>query len=102
MKKILLYTIAVLALAGCISNDIPYPVLVPNITSLEVDGSEKVDIDYAKRTVTIYFPETADLRSVNITSVSFDKEKVTSSVGIVGVHDLSSSNLLSGGRCSFP
>ena len=94
MKKILLYTIAVLALAGCISNDIPYPVLVPNITSLEVDGSEKVDIDYAKRTVTIYFPETADLRSVNITSVSFDKEKVTSSVGIVGVHDLSSSNLL--------
>lgn len=94
MKKILLYTIAVLALAGCISNDIPYPVLVPNITSLEVDGSEKVDIDYAKRTVTVYFPETADLRSVNITSVSFDKDKVTSSVGIVGVHDLSSSNLL--------
>lgn len=94
MKKILLYTIAVLALAGCISNDIPYPVLVPNITSLEVDGSEKVDIDYAKRTVTVYFPETADLRSVNITSVSFDKDKVASSVGIVGVHDLSSSNLL--------
>lgn len=85
----MIYTIAMLGLVGCISNDIPYPVLVPNITSLEVDGSERVDIDYAKRTVTVYFSETTDLRSVNIRSVEFDHEKVKSSVEIVGRHDFS-------------
>ena len=94
MKKILIYTIAILALAGCISNDIPYPVLVPNITALEVEGSESVDINYEKRTVTIYFPETADLRRVNIKSVNIDKENATSSLELVGVHDMSSSNIV--------
>ncbi len=94
MKKILIYTIALLALAGCISNDIPYPVLVPNITALDVEGSESVDINYEKRTVTIHFPETADLRKVYIKSVNIDKEIATSSLELVGVHDLSKSHLV--------
>ena len=88
MKKILIYTIAILGLTGCISNDIPYPVVVPNITSLEVDGSESVDINYEKRIITIHFPETADLRHVNIKSYEIDKEIATCSIELVGVHDL--------------
>lgn len=94
MKKILIYTIAVLGMTGCITNDIPYPVLVPNITSMEVEGSEDVEIDYDKRTVTIHLPETSDLRAVNIKSVNIDQEMTTSSVEIVGVHDLSGSHLV--------
>ena len=94
MRKILIYTIAILTLAGCIHNDIPYPVLVPNITALDVEGSEKVDIDYAKRTVTIYFPETADLRSVKFNSVTIDKDMARTSVELVGTHDLSKNNLV--------
>lgn len=94
MKKILIYTIALLGLAGCISNDIPYPVLEPHITSMEVEGSEKVEIDYDKRTVTAYFPETSDLRRVNIKSVTIDTEIATSSMELVGVHDLSKSNIV--------
>jgi len=94
MKKILIYTIAVLGMTGCITNDIPYPVLVPNITSMEVEDSKEVEIDYSRRTVTIHFPETTDLRTVNIKSVDIDQEMATSSVQIVGIHDLSESNLV--------
>ena len=94
MKKLLIYTIAILGLTGCITNDLPYPVLVPNITSLEVDGSEKVDIDYGKRIITVHFPETADLRNVNIRSYEIDKEIATCSIELVGVHDLLSQPLV--------
>ena len=93
MKKLLIYTIGLLLLNGCISNDIPYPVLVPNITSLEVEGSESVDINYNRRTITVHFPETADLRYVNIKSVVIDKPVAKSSVALVGIHDLSRSPL---------
>ena len=89
MKKLLAYIISVVALTGCITNDIPYPVLVPNITALEVDGSEKVEINYAKRIVTVHFPETEDLRYVTIRSVEYDSKIVTSSMNLIGVHDLS-------------
>ena len=53
MKKILIYTVALLGLAGCITNDIPYPVIEPNIVSLDVEGSKNVDIDYNSRIITI-------------------------------------------------
>ena len=94
MKKILIYTIAILGLTGCISNDIPYPVIVPNITSLEIDGSTSVDINYEKRIITVHFPETADLRQVNIKSYEIDKEIATCSIELVGVHNLLSQPLV--------
>ena len=89
MKKILIYICAVLGMTGCITNDIPYPVLEPNITAIEVEGARSVEIDNAKRLVTIHLPETSDLRAVNIMSIEFDKDITTSSKVLVGVHDLS-------------
>jgi hypothetical protein len=91
MKKILIYTIAVLGLTACISNDIPYPVLVPNITEMQVEGSSDIEINYDKRTVTIHMPETADLRKVDIRSVKIDTDVAVPSVEITGVHDFSKS-----------
>lgn len=94
MKKLLLYISVLAIFQGCITNDIPYPVLVPNIISLEVEGSESVVINHNNRVVTVNFPETADLRYVNITSVQFDEPMTTSSPGITGVHDMSKSSLV--------
>ena len=91
MKKILIYTIAVLGLTACISNDIPYPVLVPNITEMQVEGSSDIEINYDKRTVTIHMPETADLRKVDISSVKIDTDVAVPSVEITGEHDFSKS-----------
>lgn len=79
-----------LAATGCISNDLPYPVVVPNISSMSVEGAERVDIDYNQHKVTVHMPETADLRAVSITSVEFDRKNVSSSLNLEGVHDLTS------------
>lgn len=89
MKKILTcLTLAVSILTGCIDNDLPYPVVVPNITSVEVTDADRVDIDYENRTVTVHMPETSDLRKVEILSVVVDQEKAVISTELSGVHDL--------------
>ena len=77
-----------LSMAGCITNDLPYPVVVPNVVSVTATDAEDVLIDYENRTVTLYFPERVDLRKVNITSVSIDKEIAVPSVNLVGTHNL--------------
>lgn len=89
MKKIFTYFILVLiTFTGCIDNDLPYPVLVPNIVSVIVDDAEKVDIDYDKRVVTILVPESVNLRSVAIRSVQVDTDVAKLSMELAGVHDL--------------
>jgi len=75
---------------SCITNDIPFPVVKPHITALEVEGADKVDVNFEKQEVVVSFPETKDIRTVNITSVTYDVENVTSSVELTGVHDLTS------------
>lgn len=87
MKKIFIFLVAV-CLTGCVSNDLPYPVLVPNITSVIVDEAQKVDINYKTRKITIYLPETSDIRNVAIRSVHVDQEVATFSMELAGVHDL--------------
>lgn len=75
-------------LAGCIHNDLPYPVVVPNITSMTVQDAVKVDIDYEAHQVTVYVSETTDLRKVVIQSVAFDIDFTKPSINLLGVHDL--------------
>lgn len=90
MKKILSYLfLAVYILTGCVDNDLPYPIVVPHITSVIVDEADKVEIDYEAQTVTIYLPETADIRNVAIRSVQIDQEIAKTSIELAGVHDLS-------------
>ena len=63
MRKTFLFLIAsMLFMAGCIHNDLPYPVVVPNVTSMTVQDAVKVDIDYEAREVVVYVSETTDLR----------------------------------------
>lgn len=90
MKKFIYIIAALIGLTGCIDNDLPYPVVVPHITSLAATGAESVDINYDDRTVTLTFPETTDLRKISITSVEIDEEIAVPSIDIVGTHDLTS------------
>ena len=77
-------------MAGCIYNDLPYPIVVPNVTSLKVQDAVDVEIDYDAREVTVYVSETTDLRKVVIQSVAFDVDFTEPSVQLLGVHDLTS------------
>ncbi|MBQ8048157.1 MAG: PCMD domain-containing protein [Bacteroidales bacterium] len=89
MKKFIYMIVALVGLTGCIDNDLPYPVVVPHITSITASGAESVDINYDERTVTLTFPETTDLRDIEITSVEIDQEIAVPSIEIIGRHDLS-------------
>lgn len=89
-RAIITLLLSVTFLTGCIHNDLPYPVVVPNITSMTVQDAVKVDIDYETHVVTVYVSETTDLRNVVIQSVDFDIDFTRPSINLLGVHDLSS------------
>ena len=75
-------------MVSCVDNDLPYPVVVPNITSVIIDEASDIQINYDKRVVTVYLPETVDIRNVSIRSVQFDQEIAVPSIELAGLHDL--------------
>ena len=79
-----------LCAASCIKNDIPYPVVVAEISSLEAEGAKSVSIDKSARKVTISLEEQTDIRSVKILSVGYSDPSVVPSWDIRGTRDLSS------------
>lgn len=68
--------ILTLAVSACVSNDLPYPWVQPNVSAFEVKSVDAeghdllaapVDVDSASRTVTIYLTEWANIKSVEVT-----------------------------------
>lgn len=58
---------ALLILASCLNNDIPYPRIQSNFTSISAEGeSQPAIIDTINRTVVFTLPEEVDITSVNI------------------------------------
>ena len=77
---------------SCLKNDIPYPVVVPHILSLDAEGAKAVEIDAHKQTVDIILEEDYDLKNVRINGYTTDIEenKLSLSSEIKGRHDLTS------------
>ena len=89
MKKSLIYIISsVFFLTGCITNDIPYPVVVPQVVSMTVQDAVDVSINYQAQEICISVSETTDLRRVVIQSFELDKDYAEPSLELLGVHDL--------------
>ncbi len=59
---------------SCITNDIPYPVVVLTISNLEGEGFVMQTPDYNNRIITLTLEETTDISNVKITSVSYSSE----------------------------
>ena len=89
MKKLIYIIFALIAFSGCITNDIPYPVIVPNVVSVEVEGAEKVDVDNALRVITAHMEEYVDMKHITVKSIELDTEIAELSSGVIGEHDLS-------------
>ena len=90
MKRVFaLFIVLVTSLSGCIENDLPLPVVVPKITSMEVDGASSVVINSEKQNVHITLNEQTDIQKTNISSIAFDNEITTMSWNILGEQDLS-------------
>ena len=81
---------AILPLAGCIENDIPYPRIPAQILSVEANGLLQAPaIDNEAQTVKLVLADTVNLKRVTITQATITDE-ATASPSIVGTHDLTS------------
>ncbi|MBR5836869.1 MAG: PCMD domain-containing protein [Bacteroidales bacterium] len=89
MKKLIYIIFAITAFAGCITNDIPYPVVEPKVISADIEGAEKVEVDNTLRLITAHIAEYVDMRNVNVKSIDVDTEIAELSSGVIGSHDLS-------------
>lgn len=88
LRDIVLCAIALVGIAGCITNDIPYRVVKLDILSFEAEGTKgPAAIDASAHTVNIVLEETTDIRNVNVTRVEFT-EGAESSVKFPGCFDL--------------
>lgn len=88
MRNIVTYIVYAICFVSCITNDLPYPLIEPFITSMVIEDAQQVDIDHENHIITAYFPETKDLGSVKIIDVSYDREGVSSSIPLIGSHNL--------------
>ena len=91
MSKILRYmavAIVALVVAGCIRNDVPYPIVKLNILSFEATGMKApATINPTACTVDFELEEIIDPRNVSITEVTFT-EGAQSDVAFPGKFDL--------------
>ena len=89
MRRLPITLLCLLGLLSCIRNDIPYPRVQAAISEMQVAGAKSVRIDSDAREVVIVLEETADPAAVNITSVTFNDERVKTSLDLTGIKDFS-------------
>ena len=89
MKRLIVYIFLLTTFLGCIKNDLPYPVIVPRITGMDVEGANNVNISSGQQSVIITLDETTDIKNVKIKSISFADERTVSDFDTTISHDLS-------------
>ncbi|MBR2006689.1 MAG: PCMD domain-containing protein [Alistipes sp.] len=89
MKRLIVYIFLLTTFLGCIKNDLPYPVIVPRITGMDVEGANNVNISSEQQSVIITLDETTDIKNVKIKSISFADERTVSDFDTTISHDLS-------------
>ncbi|MDE6097887.1 MAG: PCMD domain-containing protein [Muribaculaceae bacterium] len=81
---------AVMLAGSCLKDDIPYPRIQANFLSIEADGvTAGPVIDSLNRTVSLAFPETADIYNVDITAYTLTPGAHIVGDSITGGIDLS-------------
>ncbi len=89
MKRLIVYIFLLTTFLGCIKNDLPYPVIVPRITGMDVEGANNVNISSEQQSVIITLDETTDIKNVKINNISFADEATVSDFDTTIRHDLS-------------
>lgn len=86
IKKLTYFLLSCLGLASCaIENDIPYPLRVASVSSIEVEGQRAAEgatdaaavIDKAAGTVTLYVNDSVDITRLKITRLVLDPREAT-------------------------
>ena len=88
MKKTLIYILfGLFFFTGCITNDIPYPVVVPHVNSFDVENAINVSVDAENQVITVHFAETVDMRKVKVRSIELEEKEASLVENIVGYQD---------------
>ncbi len=66
MRKLIGFLMILAISFSCIENDIPYPVLVADITSFKVEGQTSCDINNQERTVAVEVDESVELSNLKL------------------------------------
>lgn len=83
--------LSVMALAGCLKDDIPYPRIQPNIVALEVKGQlQSAQLDTINRVATVYLSEEVDISNVEVEKCQLSPDAYFVGDSIAGTIDLSS------------
>lgn len=71
LRAVLCLCVLGLLAVSCLTNDIPYPRIQPNFTSMDAVGlTRAAEIDSASRLVTLTFDESVDISRVTVTDYS--------------------------------
>lgn len=93
MNKLKLYVsscVVLVAAAGCIKNDIPYPRIAQNIVEIAAEGqSKEAYIDSVTYEATIYLEETTDIQNVRFSEYKVSTGGVSHPDLLDGTYDLS-------------
>lgn len=90
MFRISYIAIIVLLLSGCIHNDLPYPQIQQNITSLAAEGESRASlIDSAEFSATVYLGEQVDIENVRFTKFTVTEGGTAEPNLLEGTYDLS-------------
>ena len=93
-STIILFAIISVLLSGCIKNDIPYPKIQADFLSISAEGqSAEAAIDTKKLTVTLTFPENADIGKVKISDYALTENATLVSPDFNEPLDLRSGNV---------
>lgn len=91
LYKFILSGLFAVLLFGCIKNDLPFPKIQQNITSLTPNGSiSPSEIDSTSLTATIYLSEDVDIYEVSFSDFSFTPGAEVNPDLSVGTYNLSS------------
>ncbi len=86
----IIYLVAAMALGSCLKDDIPYPHIQANFRNIEAEGvTAGPVIDSINRTVTLTFPETANIYNVDVTAYTLTPGAYIVGDSITGGIDLS-------------
>lgn len=88
MRRLATLIAIISAFCSCIRNDVPYPIVELDITSIAIEGTDgEVVIDRVNRKVIVPLAETTDIRNVKITAIEYS-EGATASREMVGSFDM--------------
>lgn len=75
--RVIVFLLLALSVAGCIKNDVPFPVIYGNVQKIEFEGQQKCVVNTKTRTIELTLADTVDIKRVKITKLEITADPAT-------------------------